>query len=128
MKKVIGIIILVIFASCEDPPVEICDMPVWLEVQQSVIPDSCRLDEPVQIEVEVILNGSNYKYYGPGIEDTESGCTIRIMGEKNTCELGTPCICYEWHSFDILPSQTGEYIIEINNFTIDDLVDTIIVY
>ena len=93
-----------------------------------MIPDSCRLDEPVQIEVEVILNDSSYKYVVPGVEDTESGCTIMIMGERNICENGIPTISYEWHSFDIRPSQAGAYIIEINNFDTDNLVDTIIVY
>ena len=99
-----------------------------MDVQQSVIPDSCRLDEPVQIEVEVIRNASSYKYVGPDVEDTDSGCTIRIMGERNICERGIPTISYEWNSFDIRPSQAGEYIIEINNFNTDNLVDTIIVY
>ena len=129
MKIPIGIIaILVICSACADPPVKVCDRPVWLEVQQLVAPDSCRLDEQAQIQVEVILNGSSYSYFGPDVKNTDSGCTIRIMGEKDECQLNTPCICYEWHSFDISLSQTGKYIIEIYNPQTDDLVDTITVY
>ena len=104
MIKAIGIIIpLVVFAACDDPLIKECTIPVWMDVQQSVIPDSCRLDESVQIEVEVIGNDSSYKYVGPDIENTDLGCTIRIMGERNVCEPGIPTISYEWNTFDIRP-------------------------
>ncbi len=129
MKLAVGIIaIIVICSSCEDPPVKVCDRPVMLEVEQLMAPDSCRLGEQAQLQVEVILNGSSYSYFGPDINDTDSGCRIRIMGEKDECALNTPCICYEWHSFVISPSQTGIYIIEIINSQADDLADTITVY
>ena len=129
MKRLMGIVvILTVCSACEDPPVKVCDRPVWLEVQQMVVPDSCRFGELAQIQVEVILNGSSYEYFGPEVEDVASGCTVRIMGEKDECQMNTPCICYEWHSFEISPSQSGACIVEIVNSQSGNLVDTITVY
>ena len=129
MKYLASIFILVLaLCSCSDAPDKDCLETTTLEVQQIILPDSTRLSEPMNVEVEVVRPNVRYKYTGPIISSTDTGCTITISGEIDWCELGIPTVTYERHTFDIRPEQSGEYTVEVNNNRSENLSDTIIVF
>ena len=129
MKHFVGLTILLFaIVSCSDSPDEDCFENITMTVSQIVVPDSARLAEPMSVEVEVVRPDSRYRYIGPDTERTDLGCVITIKGVIDWCDMGYPAVVYEWHSFELRPDKTGEYIIEVIGGRVENLTDTTIVY
>ena len=112
MKKMTGILLvmLMIGSGCEDPLDSGDTKTVRLRVTDMNLPDTVKYGDQVDVGVEVVLFNSGYRYVGPFVFPSETGCDIWIFGEKASgivlCVVG-----YEWHTISVILERRGEFIV-----------------
>jgi len=128
MKKYYLIsLILISSIGCNNPFSSDCAEQIPLNIREVIVPDTAGFFEPTTIKVEVTLADSGYRYVGRYIDYSEDGCTITVMGERETCDYVFCVVTYKWYSFKIRPHRRGEYIIRTKSRHVGAWVDTIFV-
>ena len=116
----------VILSSCENPINDDCKEYVQINVIQIVLPDTAGFLEPMAIEMELIY-GCGDEYTGIEVRETEQGCQVIAVGERETCMPVPPTIETGWQTAYLTPNRKGMFQIEIENTRLVSVMDSVYV-